>query len=642
MANPTTATGSCTASSTALRRLRHDLASLQRSQNAQIVVRPSEDLLEWHFVLHSLPADTPYHGGCYHGKILFPPEYPHAPPAILMVTPSGRLETGHRLCLSMTDFHPESWNPAWSVETILVGLLSFFISDVESGYGAVVMPTTPRRRLAKESWAANARDAKFRELFPEYALPPGEASSEEPSVAEQANETSTESSSQEMLDQSCDPGGAPAVAPGHRGGTSFGSPGSNSSSGSVAPCEGSADEGEDTQLMECWICRDTSSNEPLIQPCACRGSMSGVHASCVEQWIQHHRRNAVNDEVPRCSVCHQQYTGYERRPGVRDFLRHMCYDAVLQLVRTMVLVLLLVCYQGASDGPGTGLPLATRILLISVFAVAAVYKVMVLTVSLPPHLPPPRHPVARRFFVADYRSLAMHIAEAFAAMSILGIWCLSGTLSIAYLAPLGVAALIPIAKLLCARHPSMVCLMHFLMFLASLLLLPWVLVVMLCRLAWRNPRRVLHPLDAGPHVVVALAVIPLCLCLPSNVAAVVVWSVHSGLVSLGLLEMLLVRQLHWHEGAAWWFALQLSALAAYVANAFCEFPQGIPEADKHKTAWLVLAISTGWLSLVCMLAVCVNWHVLVRHYRTWQHRHGTFTLQVPARPETGLQEALSV
>lgn len=33
----------------------------------------------------------------------------------------------------MTDFHPESWNPAWSVDTILTGLLSFFLSDLEMG-----------------------------------------------------------------------------------------------------------------------------------------------------------------------------------------------------------------------------------------------------------------------------------------------------------------------------------------------------------------------------------------------------------------------------------------------------------------------------------------------------------------------------
>lgn len=32
---------------------------------------------------------TPYEGGYYHGKIIFPPQYPFKPPSILMLTPSG-------------------------------------------------------------------------------------------------------------------------------------------------------------------------------------------------------------------------------------------------------------------------------------------------------------------------------------------------------------------------------------------------------------------------------------------------------------------------------------------------------------------------------------------------------------------------
>lgn len=46
-----------------------------------------------------------------------------------MVTPNGRFETGVRLCLSMSDYHPELWVPAWSVATILTGLLSFMLED---------------------------------------------------------------------------------------------------------------------------------------------------------------------------------------------------------------------------------------------------------------------------------------------------------------------------------------------------------------------------------------------------------------------------------------------------------------------------------------------------------------------------------
>ena len=34
-----------------------------------------------------------------------------------------------RLCLSISDYHPDTWNPAWSVSTILTGLLSFMVSS---------------------------------------------------------------------------------------------------------------------------------------------------------------------------------------------------------------------------------------------------------------------------------------------------------------------------------------------------------------------------------------------------------------------------------------------------------------------------------------------------------------------------------
>ncbi len=67
-------------------------------------------------------------GGFYHGKLLFPSDYPFKPPRIIMITPNGRFQTNRRLCLSISDFHPDTWNPAWSVATILTGLLSFMVS----------------------------------------------------------------------------------------------------------------------------------------------------------------------------------------------------------------------------------------------------------------------------------------------------------------------------------------------------------------------------------------------------------------------------------------------------------------------------------------------------------------------------------
>ena len=75
------------------------------------------------------PENSPYEGGYYHGKLIFPQQYPFKPPSILMMTPNGRFKCNVRLCLSISDFHPESWIPSWSTSTILTGLLSFMVSD---------------------------------------------------------------------------------------------------------------------------------------------------------------------------------------------------------------------------------------------------------------------------------------------------------------------------------------------------------------------------------------------------------------------------------------------------------------------------------------------------------------------------------
>jgi ubiquitin-conjugating enzyme E2 J2 len=81
---------------------------------------------------------------------MFPPNYPFAPPAIRMHTPSGRFQPSQRLCLSISDFHPRSFNPAWEVSTILIGLLSFMTSD-EMTTGSVAASPEERKYLAARS-----------------------------------------------------------------------------------------------------------------------------------------------------------------------------------------------------------------------------------------------------------------------------------------------------------------------------------------------------------------------------------------------------------------------------------------------------------------------------------------------------------
>lgn len=41
------------------------------------------------------PEGTPYVGGLYHGKLVFPRQFPFKPPSIYMITPSGRYVLFH-------------------------------------------------------------------------------------------------------------------------------------------------------------------------------------------------------------------------------------------------------------------------------------------------------------------------------------------------------------------------------------------------------------------------------------------------------------------------------------------------------------------------------------------------------------------
>ena len=81
---------------------------------------------------------------------MFPPEYPFAPPAIRMHTPSGRFQPSTRLCLSISDFHPRSFNPAWEVSTILIGLMSFMTSE-EMTTGSLAGSDSERKWYAARS-----------------------------------------------------------------------------------------------------------------------------------------------------------------------------------------------------------------------------------------------------------------------------------------------------------------------------------------------------------------------------------------------------------------------------------------------------------------------------------------------------------
>uniref|UniRef100_A0A1B0C6T1 Ubiquitin-conjugating enzyme E2 J2 n=1 Tax=Glossina palpalis gambiensis TaxID=67801 RepID=A0A1B0C6T1_9MUSC len=151
---------------TAISRMKQDYMRLKRDPLPYITAEPlPNNILEWHYVVKG-PEDTPYFGGYYHGTLLFPREFPFKPPSIYMLTPNGRFKTNTRLCLSISDFHPDTWNPTWCVGTILTGLLSFML-ETTATLGSIETTTYEKQQLAKKSLAFNLKNSQFVELFPE-------------------------------------------------------------------------------------------------------------------------------------------------------------------------------------------------------------------------------------------------------------------------------------------------------------------------------------------------------------------------------------------------------------------------------------------------------------------------------------------
>ncbi|CAG7869161.1 unnamed protein product [Brassica rapa] len=195
-----------------IKRLQKEYRALCKEPVSHVVARPSpNDILEWHYVLEGSDG-TPFAGGFYYGKIKFPPEYPYKPPGITMTTPNGRFITQKKICLSMSDFHPESWNPMWSVSSDeILFLINFFFTfhlvisfnsviglslnvvlvvqmDTSPTTGSVNTTVAEKQRLAKSSLAFNCKTPAFRKLFPEYV-----EKYNQQQLAEQTQQTAPES-----------------------------------------------------------------------------------------------------------------------------------------------------------------------------------------------------------------------------------------------------------------------------------------------------------------------------------------------------------------------------------------------------------------------------------------------------------------
>ncbi|KAF9969841.1 hypothetical protein BGZ73_007627 [Actinomortierella ambigua] len=157
--------------SSAVKRIMQEARELAREPSTDFAANPLEsDIFEWHFTIRG-PEGTEFEGGLYHGRILLPNNYPFAPPSLMFLTPNGRFELNKKVCLSITGYHPEYWQPAWGIRTVLVAVMGFLPTESKGAIGGLDTSVEARKTLAVRSktWACRTCNMENIEILPNVA-----------------------------------------------------------------------------------------------------------------------------------------------------------------------------------------------------------------------------------------------------------------------------------------------------------------------------------------------------------------------------------------------------------------------------------------------------------------------------------------
>ncbi|PHH51699.1 Ubiquitin-conjugating enzyme E2 J1 [Ceratocystis fimbriata CBS 114723] len=134
-----------------MRRIMREAKELTDSPSADYTAAPLDsDIFEWHFTIRG-PPNSAFSEGMYHGRIVLPAQYPLRPPNFRFTTPSGRFEVNREICLSISGFHEETWQPAWGIRTALVALRSFMETSADGQVGGIDASDSVKRSMAAAS-----------------------------------------------------------------------------------------------------------------------------------------------------------------------------------------------------------------------------------------------------------------------------------------------------------------------------------------------------------------------------------------------------------------------------------------------------------------------------------------------------------
>ncbi|KAF9391940.1 Ubiquitin-conjugating enzyme E2 J1, partial [Podila verticillata] len=89
--------------------------------------------------------------------------------------PNGRFELNKKVCLSITGYHPEYWQPAWGIRTVLVAVMGFLPTESKGAIGGLDTSVEARKALALRSkaWKCQVCQQNNVEILPDVA--PGNA-----------------------------------------------------------------------------------------------------------------------------------------------------------------------------------------------------------------------------------------------------------------------------------------------------------------------------------------------------------------------------------------------------------------------------------------------------------------------------------
>ena len=139
-------------SSISKKRIQKEFQNMLKDPSNDFVANPiKDDMFCWHFTIRG-PPDTEFEGGLYHGIIKLPMSYPNRPPNIMFLTPNGRFDINMDVCLSMTKYHKEEWQAAWTIRSMLEAIIAFFpIREDHDAIGALESSVESRKYYAKQS-----------------------------------------------------------------------------------------------------------------------------------------------------------------------------------------------------------------------------------------------------------------------------------------------------------------------------------------------------------------------------------------------------------------------------------------------------------------------------------------------------------